>query len=33
MDIGQAVTDLWRRLVKNIVWANQNIGGKGGKNW
>jgi len=23
----------WRRLVKNIGWANQNIGGKGGKKW
>jgi len=23
----------WRRLVKNIGWANQNIGGKGGKRW
>jgi len=21
----------WHRLVKNIGWANQNIGGKGGK--
>jgi len=23
----------WRKLVKNIVWANQNIGAKGGKKW
>jgi len=23
----------WRRLVRKIGWANQNIGGKGGKMW